>query len=91
MDKCKYCNSSKCNVSKFEHDFSIDDKNCPACIAFKECLDRTFGVFWVLWCEQSDKPITTKYTTFEQALKVKTIMEEKYPESTFHIMEKVND
>ena len=91
MDKCKVCNGLNCEVGKYEHTVGSDFANCPACIANSKCLERDMSRFWVVWCENSDKPITTKYTSLKQAQKVKTIMEEKNPGSVFHIMEKVND
>lgn len=46
--------------------------------------------FYVIWCPESDKPIKNKYT-LSRAIKVIAKMRAKYPDSTFHIMEKVDE
>lgn len=67
---------------------TVDDAKRAAEISKKviaEEVQRT-GKF-VVWCPQSDKPITTRYETYEQAVAVSRSMARRDTEKTFEVLE----
>ena len=54
-------------------------------------LDNVEPLFYIVWCEESDKPIRKKYTSLKQAKHVVDNMRVKEPHMTFHIMAKVEE